>query len=79
MNTILELIVNQIDVASSLDLHPTARAPPGLVEGVQSPEAITHHFRNTLEYIQWKKLQGLDSVKWMSIDIAGALIKMGMQ
>lgn len=70
--------MNQIDVASSPDLHPTARAPPGLVEGVQAPDMITRHFRNTLEYVQYKKLEGLNSVKWMSIDIAGALIKMGM-
>jgi vacuolar protein sorting-associated protein 35 len=78
VNTILELIVNQIDVASSPDLHPTARAPPGLVEGVQAPDMIIRHFCNTLDYIRFKKHEGLDSVKWMSIDIAGALIKMGM-
>lgn len=78
MNTILELIVNQIDVASSPDLHPTARAPPGLIEGVQAPDMITRHFINTLEYIQRRKLEGLDSVRWMSIDISGALEKMGM-
>jgi len=78
VNTILELIVNQIDVASSPDLHPTARAPPGLVEGVQAPDMIIRHFCSTLDYARFKKHEGLDSIKWMSIDIAGALIKMGM-
>jgi len=36
-------------------VHPTQRAPPGLIEGVQTPEMITRHFRNTLYYIQGKK------------------------
>ncbi|KAF9507321.1 hypothetical protein BS47DRAFT_1377951 [Hydnum rufescens UP504] len=78
VNTIIELIVNQIDIASSPDLHPTARAPPGLIEGVQAPEMIIRHFRNTLDYIQGKKDDAQNRRKWATIDVAGALLKMGM-
>ncbi|KAF8330446.1 vacuolar protein sorting-associated protein 35 [Cantharellus anzutake] len=78
VNTIIELIVNQIDIASSPDLHPTARAPPGLIEGVQAPEMIIRHFRNTLDYIRSRRSEPQDRTKWSAIDIVGALVKMGM-
>ena len=78
VNTIIELIVDQIDIASSPDLHPTSRAPPGLIEGVQAPDMIIRHFRNTLDYIQSKKNDAQDRRKWAAIDVAGALLKMGM-
>jgi vacuolar protein sorting-associated protein 35 len=55
VNSLVELITSSIDNISSPDVHPTQRAPPGLIEGVQTPEMITRHFRNTLYYIQGKK------------------------
>ena len=55
MNSLVELITSSIDSIASPDVHPSQRAPPGLLEGVQTPEMITRHFRNTLVYIQTKK------------------------
>ena len=55
VNSLVELITSSIDNIASPDVHPSQRAPPGLLEGVQTPEMITRHFRNTLLYIQTKK------------------------
>ena len=57
VNSLVELITQNIDNTSSPDVHPSQRAPPGLLEGVQTPEAITRHFRNTLVYIQNENLR----------------------
>ena len=86
MNSLVELITSSIDNISSPDVHPTQRAPPGLLEGVQTPEMISRHFRNTLYYIQSKKIAaagaGTDSAsgaaRWDDVDVVGAMLKMGI-
>lgn len=82
VNSLVELITQNIDNISSPDVHPTQRAPPGLLEGVQTPEMITRHFRNTLSYIQNKKAQaaaeGGAGSRWDDVDVVGAFLKMGI-
>lgn len=84
MNSLVELITSSIDSISSPDVHPSQRAPPGLLESVQTPEMITRHFRNTLTYIQSKKAAASDAVngesasRWDDVDVVGALLKMGI-
>ncbi|KAJ6606670.1 vacuolar protein sorting-associated protein 35 [Mycena vulgaris] len=81
VNSLVELITSSIDNISSPDMHPSQRAPPGLIEGVQTPEMIARHFRNTLYYIQRRKNAvadgGVDS-RWDGVDVVGALLKMGI-
>ena len=80
----MELITSSIDNISSPDVHPSQRAPPGLLEGVQTPEMITRHFRNTLAYIQTMKAAAKEasdsasSSRWADVDVVGALLKMGI-
>jgi vacuolar protein sorting-associated protein 35 len=80
VNSLVELITASIDNISTPDIHPAQRAPPGLLEGVQTPDMITRHFRNTLSYIQAKKLagDGTPGTRWDDVDIVGALLKMGL-
>ena len=84
VNSLVELITSSIDSISSPDVHPSQRAPPGLLEGVQTPEMITRHFRNTLSYIQGKKATASEAVngesgsRWDDVDIVGALLKLGI-
>lgn len=79
VNSLVELINSSIDNISSPDVHPSQRAPPGLLEGVQTPEMITRHFRNTLHVIQnKKKAAGESGSRWDDVDIVGALLKMGL-
>lgn len=81
MNSLVELITSSIDNISSPDVHPTQRAPPGLLEGVQTPEMITRHFRNTLVYIQSKKAAAAvdpGTSRWEDVEIVGALLKLGI-
>lgn len=86
VNSLVELITASIDSIASPDVHPSQRAPPGLLEGVQTPEMITRHFRNTLVYIQGKKAAaaaaadagGAAESRWDDVDIVGATIKMGI-
>jgi len=81
VNSLVELITSSIDNISSPDVHPSQRAPPGLIEGVQTPEMITKHFRNTLVYIQRKKYavsEGTADLCWDDVDVVGALLKMGI-
>lgn len=69
-------------------MHPAQRAPPGLLEGVQTPEAITRHFRNSLVFIQTKKAAAAAAVengnpteitaRWDDVDVVGAVLKMGI-
>jgi len=77
VNSLVELISNSIDNISNVDIHPTLRAPPGLVEGVQAPEMIHRHFRNTLKYIQMKKATS-PSEAWAAVDIIGSALKFGL-
>ncbi|TFK38665.1 vacuolar protein sorting-associated protein 35 [Crucibulum laeve] len=83
VNSLVELITSSIDNISSPDVHPSQRAPPGLIEGVQTPEMIIRHFRNTLTYIQRRKNAvseagtTVDS-RWDDVDVVGALLKMGI-
>ncbi|KZT42811.1 vacuolar protein sorting-associated protein 35 [Sistotremastrum suecicum HHB10207 ss-3] len=78
VNSLVELITGSIDNISSPDVHPSVRAPSGLVEGVQTPEMITRHFRNTLLYIQSRKqhAEGASSSRWGEVDIVGASLKL---
>ncbi|KAG5634562.1 hypothetical protein H0H81_001525 [Sphagnurus paluster] len=83
INSLVELITSSIDNISSPDVHPSQRAPPGLIEGVQTPEMITRHFRNTLAYIQRRKNASFDGnasvdTRWDDVDVVGALLKMGI-
>jgi vacuolar protein sorting-associated protein 35 len=80
VNSLVELITASIDNVSTPDVHPSQRAPAGLLEGVQTPEMITRHFRNTLLYIQAKKVaaEGTPGTRWDDVDIVGALLKMGL-
>ncbi|KII94417.1 hypothetical protein PLICRDRAFT_50388 [Plicaturopsis crispa FD-325 SS-3] len=80
VNSLVELITSSIDNISSPNVHPSQRAPPGLLEDVQTPEMITRHFRNTLLYIQAKKDAGAQAgpSKWDDVDVVGALLKMGI-
>lgn len=81
VNSLVELITSSIDNVSSPDVHPSQRAPPGLLEAVQTPEMITRHFRNTLLYIQTKKHAaeaGAADARWNEVDVVGALLKMAI-
>ncbi len=80
INSLVELITAPIDNIGTPDIHPAQRAPPGLLEGVQTPEMIMRHFRNTLLYIQAKKMaaEGMPATRWNDVDIVGALLKMGL-
>ncbi|KAH9850574.1 vacuolar protein sorting-associated protein 35 [Lenzites betulinus] len=87
VNSLVELITASIDNIASPDVHPSQRAPPGLLEGVQTPEMITRHFRNTLLYIQSKKATAAAAAeaqgdaaesRWDDVDVVGATIKMGI-
>lgn len=83
VNSLVELITSSIDNISSPDVHPSQRAPPGLLEGVQTPEMITRHFRNTLAYIERKKVALAEGIanadpRWDDVDVVGALLKVGI-
>lgn len=78
VNSLVELITSSIDNISSPDVHPSQRAPPGLIEGVQTPEMIARHFRNTLYYIQSKKNGEGANARYDDVDVVGALLKMGI-
>jgi vacuolar protein sorting-associated protein 35 len=80
VNSLVELITASIDTINTPDLHPSQRAPAGLLEGVQTPEMITRHFRSTLLHIQAKKAgsEGTVATRWDDVDIVGALLKMGL-
>jgi vacuolar protein sorting-associated protein 35 len=78
VNSLVELISSSIDNISSPDIHPSVRAPSGLLEGVQSPEMIHRHFRNTLQYIQLKQSSSERPAGWEEVDIVGATLKMGL-
>ncbi|KAH9048801.1 vacuolar protein sorting-associated protein 35 [Lactarius hengduanensis] len=80
VNSLVELITASIDTINTPDVHPSQRAPAGLLEGVQTPEMITRHFRNTLLHIQAKKstAEGTQGTRWDDVDIVGALLKMGL-
>ncbi|KAI0044890.1 vacuolar protein sorting-associated protein 35 [Auriscalpium vulgare] len=81
VNSLVELVTGSIDNISSPDVHPSQRAPAGLLDGVQTPEMIARHFRNTLAYIQTKKSaldEGQGNDRWADVDIVGAQLKMGL-
>ncbi|KIY66755.1 vacuolar protein sorting-associated protein 35 [Cylindrobasidium torrendii FP15055 ss-10] len=77
INSLVELITSNIDNISSPDVHPTQRAPPGLIEGISTPEMIIRHFRNSLHFIQERKVAVPDSL-WSEVDVSEALVKMGL-
>ncbi|KAH7103204.1 vacuolar protein sorting-associated protein 35 [Auriculariales sp. MPI-PUGE-AT-0066] len=88
VNSLVELITSSIDSINSTDFHPASRAPPGLVEGVQTPDMIMRHFRNTLYHIQAKKAAlaadappptgERPNPKWNEVDVVGACLKMNI-
>lgn len=52
----MELITSNLDSIHSTDVHPSAgSATSGLIEGVNTAEAVIRHFRNTLGYIEARK------------------------
>ncbi|ORY72896.1 vacuolar protein sorting-associated protein 35 [Leucosporidium creatinivorum] len=56
INSLVELITSNLDSIHSTDVHPSAgSATSGLIEGVNTAEAVIGHFRNTLNYIQARK------------------------
>ncbi|PVF97540.1 vacuolar protein sorting-associated protein 35, partial [Serendipita vermifera] len=75
VNSLVELISSNIDNINNVDIHPTLRAPPGLIEGVQAPEMIQRHFRNTLAHIRTKKADAGQESPWQQVSIVGALLK----
>ncbi|KAJ9093149.1 hypothetical protein QFC20_007197 [Naganishia adeliensis] len=83
INSLVELITSNIDLIHGTDTHPASAAPPGLIDGVHSPDMIVRHFRNTLIYIQERKdapIEDADEARpdWEAVDIAGACLKMGL-
>lgn len=94
INSLVELITSNIDAVHSTDVHPSSASPPGLVDGVNSPDLIVKHFKNTLRYIQSKQAQhaargndepaeGEDDedakpVDWSAVDVVGGSLKMGL-
>lgn len=84
VNSLVELITSSIDNISSPDIHSSQLAPPGLIEGVQTPEMISRHFRNTLIYIHQRKNAAVEGIKpevnsrWNEVDVVGACLKMGI-
>lgn len=40
INSLVELITSNIDSIHGADVHPSSGAPPGLVDGVHTPEMI---------------------------------------
>lgn len=78
VNSLVDLITSSIDNVSSPDVHPSQRAPPALIEGVQTPEMIVRHFRNTLVYIQTRKNAADVDPRWDEVDVVGAVLKMGL-
>ncbi|PCH33169.1 vacuolar protein sorting-associated protein 35 [Wolfiporia cocos MD-104 SS10] len=82
VNSLVDLITASIDNISSPDVHPSQRAPPGLLDGVQTPEMITRHFRNTLIHIQSRKTAAAENpiaaARWDDVDVVGAMLKMGI-
>ncbi|KAG7446443.1 vacuolar protein sorting-associated protein 35 [Guyanagaster necrorhizus] len=77
INSLVELISTSIGNISSPDVHPSQRAPPGILDGVQTPEMITRHFRNTLIHIQTRKDVAPEG-PWGEVDVIGAMLKMGL-
>ncbi|KLO17589.1 vacuolar protein sorting-associated protein 35 [Schizopora paradoxa] len=78
INSLVEIITSSIDNIASPDVHPSQRAPPGLIDGVQTPEMISRHFRNTLLYIQSRKASAAGDASWQEVDVVGAFLKMGI-
>jgi vacuolar protein sorting-associated protein 35 len=78
VNSLVELISSNIDTISNVDIHPTLRAPPGLVDGVQAPEIIQRHFRNTLAHIRTRKSISAQDSPWQQVSIVGALLKFNL-
>ncbi|OCB90773.1 vacuolar protein sorting-associated protein 35 [Sanghuangporus baumii] len=78
VNSLVDLITSSIDNVSSPDVHPSFRAPPGLIEGVQTPDMIVRHFCNTLLYIQNRKSSPGADARWDEVDVVGGMLKMGL-
>jgi vacuolar protein sorting-associated protein 35 len=57
INSLVELITSNIDAVHSTDVHPSSASPPGLVDGINTPDMIVKHFKNTLRYIKSKQRQ----------------------
>ena len=88
MNGLVELITSSISNISSSDIHPSLHAPPGLIEGMETPDMISKHFYNTLVHIKNRKSaykNGSGEVdkdlkdRWDEVNIVGASLKMGIQ
>lgn len=79
VNSLVELITNNIQDISLPDVHLAQRAPPGLLEGVHNPEMITRHFSNVLYVIRSRKAApAVQDSKWEAVDVSHALMKLGV-
>lgn len=58
-------------------------ATSGLIEGVNTPEAVMRHFRNTLRYIEGRKDGANEQTNeevmrlYSGVDVTGTLLKLG--
>ncbi|KAF9045730.1 vacuolar protein sorting-associated protein 35 [Hymenopellis radicata] len=77
ISSLVQLIAQKLDNITSPDVHPSQRAPPGLLEGVQTPDMIIRHFRNSLIHIQRRQSASTEG-PWSEVDIIGAVLKMGL-
>ncbi|KAL7424760.1 retromer complex subunit Vps35 [Cryptotrichosporon argae] len=86
VNSLVELITSNIDTVHGTDVHPSSASPPGLVDGVNAPDMIVKHFKNTLMYIKTKQTRGQADadgdddrrVNWDEVDVVGGCLKMGI-
>ncbi|CAK9787175.1 vacuolar protein sorting-associated protein 35 [Cutaneotrichosporon oleaginosum] len=93
INSLVELITSNIDAVHSTDVHPASASPPGLVDGINTPDMIVKHFTNTLRCIRNKQTlhaqrrepeddgEGDERplvVDWSAVDVVGGCLKMGI-
>ncbi|KAJ9098972.1 hypothetical protein QFC19_006196 [Naganishia cerealis] len=73
INSLVELITSNIDLIHGTDTHPASSAPPGLLEGVHSPDMIVQERKDTPS-------DDADEPRpdWEAVDIAGASVKLGL-
>ena len=78
INSLVEVITSWIDDVNLPDVHPLQPSPPGLVENMQTPDMILHHFQNMLIYIQTRKNTAGADPCWDKVDVVCVMLKMGL-
>ncbi|BEI83699.1 hypothetical protein CcaverHIS002_0403030 [Cutaneotrichosporon cavernicola] len=93
INSLVELITSNIDAVHSTDVHPASASPPGLIDGINTPDMIVKHFTNTLRCIRNKQTLHAQRrepedeedgeerplvVDWSAVDVVGGCLKMGI-